>query len=103
MHKYKKNKIILPDDIIEYILSYKDVVTTLKFKKVLIEFCDYKLTFDILRQNYNSYWYNKPDDLFLVFITNNLLYTSYSRPHYWSFRYSLLENKNKVYERLIAL
>ena len=66
MHKYKKNNIILPDDIIEYILSYKDVVTTQKFKKVLIEFCDYKLTFDILRRNYNSYWYNKPDDLFLI-------------------------------------
>ena len=63
----------------------------------------YKIPSDILRRNYNSYWYNKPDDLFLVFITNNLLYTSYSLPHYWSFRHSLLENKNKVYERLIAL
>ena len=103
MQKYKKNKITLPQDIIDYILSYKDVVTTKKFRKVLTELRDYKLTFNILRQNPNSYWYNKSDELFLIFITNNLLYTSYSTPHYWSFRHSLLENKNKVYDRLIAL
>ena len=79
MQKYKKNKISLPQDIIDYILSYKDVVTTKKFRKVLTELRDYKLTFNILRQNPNSYWYNKSDELFLIFITNNLLYTSYGR------------------------
>ena len=101
MHKHYN--IVLPEDIIEYILSYKDVDTTRKFKKVLIEFWDYKLTFDILRQNSNSYWYNKSDGLFLIFITNNLLYTNYSKPYYWSFRSSLLKNKNNIHEKLIAL
>ena len=104
MYKYKyNNKIILPDDIIEYILSYKDVVTTQKFKKVLGEFKDYKLAFDIFRRDTNSYWYNKSDSLFIIFITNDLLYTSYSRPHYWSFRKSLLDNNKNLYERLIPL
>jgi hypothetical protein len=94
---------ILPDEIVNYILSYKDVITTQKFRKVLYEFNDYKFTFDILRQNKNSYWYNKSDSLFLIFITNNLLYTNYTKPYYWSFRKSLLENNNNIYERLICL
>ena len=69
---------MLPDDIINEIISYGDVNVTQKYKGVIIQLNYYKKEFDYQRKSHkNGYWYGVSGDHYNLYI----LYKSLDKYH----------------------